>query len=331
MKPFVPLICLEHRLPLFLTPDAAFYACSSGCQYEIKDQIPRFVPLENYASSFGLQWKTFRKTQLDSYTRLPVSRDRLARIVGGSLEIFRGRNVLEAGCGAGRFTEVMLEAGANVLAVDISTAVDANFQNCRRYPNYYVCQADILAIPVPPGQFDIVVCIGVVQHTPDPEQTIGVLCSHVKPGGLLFIDHYTYGYEVTAVRRRMREFLLKRDRRFSLRFVQFLTTALWPMHVVFNRLRSIRGFGKIRRAFLSWSPIVDYHDAYPSLGSKLLYQWAFLDTHDTLTDYYKHLRSAEEIRDSLSSYDMINVQVEYAGNGVEARAQKPPNSTIEEK
>jgi hypothetical protein len=45
-----------------------------------------------------------------------------------------------------------------------------------------------------------------------------------------------------------------------------------------------------------------------------------LDTHDTLTDYYKHLRSAEEIKQALINCRMTDIKVAYAGNGVEVTA-----------
>ena len=80
---------------------------------------------------------------------------------------------------------------------------------------------------------------------------------------------------------------------------------------------------KIRSRFLYYSPIVDYHDAYAQLGSKLLYEWAILDTYDTLTDHYKHLRSAEEIKNHLQQCGMGEIETVYAGNGVEVRARKP--------
>jgi len=58
------------------------------------------------------------------------------------------------------------------------------------------------------------------------------------------------------------------------------------------------------------------------IGEKLLREWAVLDTHDTLTDCYKHLRSAEEIYEYLSRNEMVNIEIHYAGNGIEARAVK---------
>ena len=102
MDPFIPLICKTHRLPLSRKEDSL--ACELGCAHEIINDIPRFVPINNYASSFGLQWNTFRTTQLDSHTGLTISRDRLARIAGGSLDVFKGKRTFEAGCGAGRVT-----------------------------------------------------------------------------------------------------------------------------------------------------------------------------------------------------------------------------------
>jgi len=95
---------------------ATTLTCPSGCQVPVVRGIPRFVPSEDYAAAFGWQWKRFRRSQLDSYSGTTISRDRLTRCLGGSLEAVRGKAVLEAGCGAGRFTEILLEAGARVVA-----------------------------------------------------------------------------------------------------------------------------------------------------------------------------------------------------------------------
>src|SRR5439155_15127360 len=69
--------------------------------------IPRFVPSDNYADAFGLQWNQHSQTQLDSHTGARLSEERLVRCAGMPLEQFAGLRVLEAGCGAGRFTELL--------------------------------------------------------------------------------------------------------------------------------------------------------------------------------------------------------------------------------
>lgn len=319
----IKLNCNNHGLYLRCDKDRTALRCNDGCSFPIVNGIPRFVPSDNYASSFGLQWNEYRTTQLDSHTRLTISRDRLTRLFGGSLDVVKGKKVLEAGCGAGRFSEILLGAGAHLHAVDLSTAVEANYANCSHFPLYSVCQASILKLPFAPEQFDIVICIGVIQHTPNPEETMAALCRQVKPGGLLVIDHYTYGYAVTLSRRLLRTVLLKMPSNIALGACKTLTACLWPLHGYLWHFRTIPLIRRLRHHFLRLSPIVDYHDAYPQLGPERLKIWATLDTHDTLTDYYKHLRSADEIRDTLSSLGMDQIETAYAGNGVEARAYKP--------
>lgn len=314
----------EERFILKITAasDGSFeLACPQGCTVPIVHGIPRFVPSSGYASAFGLQWNTFRQTQLDSYTGTTITRDRLVRCLGGSLEAVRGKDVLECGCGAGRFTEILLSAGARVFACDLSEAVVANYENCSSSPGYFVCQADIRRLPLRPASFDVVLCLGVIQHTPDPEETMRALASYLKPGGMLAIDHYSPEYEATLSRRLLRRLLLQLPPRSSLQATQLICGALWPAHKLLWRQR--HRAGRLRRLFLKASPLVDYFDAYAQLGEELLMKWSLLDTHDTLTDRYKHLRSVEEIRRSLSSCGLIELEVHPGGNGVEARARKP--------
>lgn len=298
---------------------ATSLVCAMGCTVPIVRGIPRFVPSDDYAAAFGWQWKHFQRSQLDSHTGTTISRDRLTRCLGGSLDVVRGQTVLEAGCGAGRFTEILLDAGARVVAADLSAAVEANYANCRASRNYFVCQADIRRLPVAPHAFDVVLCLGVVQHTPQPEATIAALASYVKPGGLLVIDHYSRDYPVTASRRVLRDLLLRLPPDKARRVALGTARALLPVHRALWRKR--RGFGRLRGYLQRVSPLVDYYDAYPELGTELLSEWAVLDTHDTLTDRYKHLREPDEIRDTLEDLGLADIEVERGGNGVEARAR----------
>ena len=306
--------------------NATALVCPSGCQIPVVRGIPRFVASDGYASGFGLQWKHFRRTQLDSYTGTTISRDRLARCLGGSLDVVRGKTVHEAGCGAGRFTELLLDAGARVVATDLSVAVEANFENCARDDNYFVFQGDLRQLPVVPASFDMVLCLGVVQHTPSPEETIAALVSYVKPGGMLVIDHYSYDYPLTPSRRALRNALLALPPARAKRIALGLGHALVPVHKLL--WRRTRGFGRLRRYLSRVSPLVDYYDSYPSLSPTLLAEWAVLDTHDALTDYYKHLRSPAEIATTLSSLGLEETVVAVGGNGVEARARRGGNAAI---
>jgi protein-L-isoaspartate O-methyltransferase len=121
------LYCPMHKVVLKLNAIENSYFSPCGCTFPIIGHIPRFAFSEDYASSFGLQWNQYRTTQLDSHTGLTISRDRLTRLLGGALDMVKDKKVLEAGCGAGRFSEILLEAGAYLYAIDLSTAVEANY------------------------------------------------------------------------------------------------------------------------------------------------------------------------------------------------------------
>jgi SAM-dependent methyltransferase len=130
-------------------------------RYAIRDFIPRFVPESNYANNFGMQWNKFRQTQLDSYSGHPISANRFWKATGWHPEDMAGQWVLDAGCAAGRFAEIALQAGAKVIALDYSSAVDACYANLEHHPNLHVVQGDIYALPFPNGFFPLVYSLGV--------------------------------------------------------------------------------------------------------------------------------------------------------------------------
>ncbi len=318
------LICPNTKE--LLSIKGGFLVSRQGIKYPIINNIPRFVHKNNYAKSFGLQWNKFRKAQLDSYTNTTLSTDRLKRICGGDLTVFNNKSVLEVGCGAGRFTEIMLKNNADVYAVDLSNAVEANYSNFSTSSNYHVFQANVYQLPFEENSFDFVVCIGVIQHTPDSEKTIESLIKYIKPGGILLIDHYDKNYPYTRIRKIWRKILLFFPLKLRFAVSKYLVIFGWPLHKLFwnislNWKKSNRG-ERLRKVFLRLSPIVDYHDVYTELNKKQLREWAILDTHDTLTDYYKHLRSKEEIEQILTKANMSESKVWIGGNGVEARAIK---------
>src|SRR5438093_8168936 len=121
---FPSLCCPVEWLRLTDTGEAL--VCPRGHTYRVLDGIPRFVSSSGYASAFGLQWKRQRQTQLDSYTGTQISRARLRRCLGDTLwKALAGKQVLECGCGSGRFTEGLLDQDAYVTAADLSDAIEA--------------------------------------------------------------------------------------------------------------------------------------------------------------------------------------------------------------
>ena len=123
----------------------------------------------------------------------------------------KGKTILEAGCGAGRFTEVLLNNNADVVSVDMSDAVEANQENFPQNDHHIVVQADICKLPFMVQQFDLVICLGVIQHTKYPNETLEALYHQVKPGGWLIVDHYALSFSYfTQIAKILSRFILKR-------------------------------------------------------------------------------------------------------------------------
>ena len=158
--------------------DGELRCAGCGASFPIVRGIPRFVGTEgDYARSFGFQWNRFKTEQLDSTSGTTLSRDRFFSETGWSPESMQGSWVLDAGCGAGRFLDIATRTGARVVGVDLSSAVDAAATTLADRTNLDLVQARIDRLPFRAGAFDSVYCIGVIQHTSDPEACVRSLAS----------------------------------------------------------------------------------------------------------------------------------------------------------
>jgi 2-polyprenyl-3-methyl-5-hydroxy-6-metoxy-1,4-benzoquinol methylase len=288
-------------------------------EFAVLDEIPRFVSGSTYADAFGAQWRKYRRTQLDSYSGTTITRDRVQRCFGDELwNSLRNTQILECGCGAGRFTEVLLDRQASVTSVDLSDAVEANARNFPVSTRHRIAQASILSLPFEPRQFGVVFCLGVIQHTPCPEETISCLYEQVKPGGWLVIDHYTWNLSYFTKTAPLFRMLLKRMRpSASLRITEMLVDTFLPIH----KTVGTACFGQ--KLLSRLSPVAAYYREHPQLRDDLQREWALLDTHDSLTDWYKWFRSLKQIRSVLECLGLEQIYCTYAGNGVEARGVRP--------
>jgi SAM-dependent methyltransferase len=160
-----------------------------GEETPIRDGIPRFVPREEYASAFGIEWTTWPRAQLDSATGLDESRTKLQDAFTFPLSYLRGKTVLDVGCGTGRFSEIALAEGAEVVCVDMTRAIDVARDNLRRFPQAHFVQADIFSLPLRP-RFDVVFSLGVLHHTPNPHRAFLEVARLVRAAGVLSVRLY---------------------------------------------------------------------------------------------------------------------------------------------
>ena len=127
-------------------------------KFKKKNKILRFVNQKNYADNFGYQWNIFRKTQIDTF-KFNVSKTRLLEQTKWQKKNFNKKTItLEAGSGAGRFTQAYLSKfPGKLVSVDLSNAVESNKRNNTRYFNrkrLLIFQADISRMPFKNNVFD---------------------------------------------------------------------------------------------------------------------------------------------------------------------------------
>lgn len=96
----------------------------------------------------------------------------------------RGRRLLDAGCGTGRFSARAASMGAGVVALDIGPSLLS--QVVRKCPAIPAC-GDVTSLPFRDDSFDVVVSSECIEHTPTPERAVRELVRVLRPGGRLVI------------------------------------------------------------------------------------------------------------------------------------------------
>ncbi len=101
---------------------------------------------------------------------------------------WKGLRVLDAGCGMGRWLHFAREAGAEVVGMDVSPAIDVAAE--REGDGADFVQGDLRWPPFPPGSFDLVYSLGVLHHLEEPLAGVRALAKLVRPGGELRLYVY---------------------------------------------------------------------------------------------------------------------------------------------
>jgi 2-polyprenyl-6-hydroxyphenyl methylase/3-demethylubiquinone-9 3-methyltransferase len=103
-----------------------------------------------------------------------------------------GRKVVDVGCGGGLLAEAMARRGADVLGIDLSAKalkvaqLHALETACERV-DYREMAAEALAAEQP-AAFDVVTCMEMLEHVPDPSSVVRSCAQLVRPGGWVFFS-----------------------------------------------------------------------------------------------------------------------------------------------
>lgn len=180
---------IPRLLPDLLMAD--FLSNNNDFLEKYRDKIPQIIEITNSkdasinlkrrtSDSFGFEWDTFsdivKEYEANFFSYIsPIEES-----------FFRDKLVLDAGCGAGRHTYYAAKFGAEVVAVDLSKAVESAYKNTRQFSKVHVMQTDIYSLPFS-QEFDYIFCIGVLDHLPDPQKGFEKLVGLLKPRSLISI------------------------------------------------------------------------------------------------------------------------------------------------
>lgn len=277
--------------------------------FPIDRGIPRFVESDNYSSSFGYQWNRFKSEQIDSVNGTGLSADRFYRETGWTAEWMRGKWILDAGCGAGRFLDVASKNECEVVGIDISNATDAARSTLADRKNVHLVQASIYELPFRSGVFDGCYCIGVIQHTPQPRRALAALPRVIKTGGRIAVTIYERKpWTLFYPKYLLRPITKRLEKRNLLRIIENSMPLLFPLTSVLFRLPLLS------RLFVFAIPVANYVNE-PQLSPKQRYDWAILDTFDMLSPEYDQPQTEREVTEVLAAEGINEIR-------------RPPNSGL---
>jgi 2-polyprenyl-3-methyl-5-hydroxy-6-metoxy-1,4-benzoquinol methylase len=271
--------------------DAGDHLRFGDLRVPVRNGIPRFTPDATYADNFGLLRQAHSKLQLDSVNGTRDRHDTMLRRTAWPKEFFRGKLVLECGCGAGPDTEVLLSLGARVMSVDLA-GLDVARDNVHRSPDAQFVQASIDALPLREKSFDVVYCHRVLQHTRQPRATLAHLLRFVKPGGAAFVHSYSRSpYQMLRWKYALLPLTNKLPPRTLYGIIRAYAKPAFHLTNWTSRSRLGRRFNWV------FVPLLNYRraDKFRGLTDERMLEYAIHDTFDALSPRYDRPLSAADM------------------------------------
>jgi len=245
------------------------------------------VVLQQKHPEWLYQWERFKDTEAFLFFDWISPR---------TLEDFRGKRVLDAGCGPGHHMRLVAEVAEHVVGLDLNTA-DLAKQLLADVPNTSFVEDD-LALHIAPEAYDIVYSIGVIDHTDSPDASFENLKKMTTQGGLTIV--WVWSAEGNAlmlnVIEPLRAALLRDQSRQRVeQIAHFLTAVLYPIvHTVY-------------RLPVSFLPYYDYFKNF----RKLSFHRNALNVFDKLNAPYTEFITRQRIERWFNPADYEDVSMTF--------------------
>jgi SAM-dependent methyltransferase/uncharacterized protein YbaR (Trm112 family) len=309
----IPRIFIGEMRAVYRTDFASFlrrHGLDDGAAIAASDETQQKLATRE---SFGFEWTHFSEMLPDWEKN---ARFYFEPLGDGALS---GALVFEGGCGKGRHTYWALKAGARVVAVDFSRAVDVARANCQSLPGERLfVQADLMALPFVDGTFDIAYSLGVLHHLPHPEAGFRTLSALARPGGrvLIYVYHALEGEPIKRALLRVVEGARRVTTRLPHRVLLPMTNALgYGLYAgVVMPYRLLARF-TLTRPFAEKLPLKVYAD-YPV-------RVIVNDQFDRFSAPIENRYRRAEVADWLNGAGLVNTRI-LAGAGWRAVGQRQP-------
>ena len=261
-----------------------------------KDDIYINDDRDGYVENFGKQWRDYNSTQIDSLNNFTVSQDYLNKVLFNDILNIKNKNVLEIGCGAGRFTEHLVKNSKECVSIDLSAAIFFNVS--KGNSALKLIKADLNKL-IPEKKFDVVICRGVLQHTPNPNKSIIKLFDFIDSKGQVFFDYYKKPklgclhpkYETF-------EFFLNKNVKKLLYFRKIIKSFFFNSEFIADL----------------FIPLWEFKPKEYNLNNNQLERWAILDSLDGIYAKYDFPKSNKELNEILYNNNKVIINVDKVNN-----------------
>jgi SAM-dependent methyltransferase len=239
---------------------------------------------------------------------------------------FRGKKVVEAGCGMGKYVRVVASQSAELaVGLDASDSVERACETTRSLTNALIVQGDIFHPPLR-GGFDFAYSVGVLHHTPDARQAFFSTAELVRAGGEMAVWLYPHARDLMPLVLEIWHERLIRPltSRMSHESLEGLCRHLGQLTVFKTKL--VRKGGPLRRGLarvLSFVAVGEHDD--PGIGAFLNFDW--------YSPPYRSRHVAEELHEwsrtaGFSEPRFLPVDLSAIARRAGEDNQSPPKSVI---
>ena len=212
----------------------------------------------------------------DEYIKKKEYIDHVLGFSGNFDNVYKGKNILEGGCGTGRESMYLALKEAKLTAIDITDkSLDIAEKQSQKYNfknKISFTKASVLDLPFENNTFDIVISSGVIHHTADPNKAFSELARVLKKDGILILYVYNnYAHFFSNIRRSLVNVFAGNDIHARVRIAKKIFgkyTSRQPEATTYDEFGHPHKTEHSIKEVLEWfkKNKIDYSSIYPKLG-----------------------------------------------------------------